>query len=208
MFKRRAIIEHLRQMRGYIAFSVVLFVAGMFVGATNQGFSDFLDSQLQGIGELADSIDQSDNPALMMFIVIFINNAVKSIFIIYLGALFGVLPFLFLTVNGMVIGYLLQNVMNEHGGAYMLELVIKGLLPHGIIEIPAIIVASAYGLRFGALIWKGAGSILFSRAKLPIVGKDIEFFVRRSIPMVVLLTFSLLVASVIESTFTVWLLSM
>lgn len=208
MFKWSAIIEHLRQMGGYIAFGFILFFAGIIAGGTNDAFASFLDGQLAGLEGLSKSINESSNPTLTMFIVIFLNNAIKSVFILYLGVFFGVVPLLFLTVNGMIIGYLLQDLVMRHGGAYTFEVIVKGLLPHGIIEIPAIIIASAYGLRFGVLALRGAGSLLFSRSKLPAVGKDIEYFVTRSVPMVVILTLSLLLASGIESTITVWLLSM
>jgi len=208
MFKLHAIKEHLRQMKGYIAFGFILFFAGVVAGGTNDGFASFLNGQLAGLESMSSTIDQSSNPTLAMFIIIFLNNAIKSIFIIYLGVFFGLIPIFFLAVNGMVIGYLLHNMAEVHGGAYTFEIIIKGLLPHGIIEIPAIVIASAYGIRFGVLAWKGTGSLLFNRSKLPVVGKDIEYFITRSVPMLVILTVSLLLASVVESTFTVWLLGL
>lgn len=195
-------------MNHYIAVGFVLFFAGMVIGGTNPAFHAFLDSQIAGLEQLTNVIDQSKNPTLTMMIVIFLNNAIKSILVIYVGALLGIVPILFLVINGMVIGYLLQNIADLHGGAHVFEIIVKGLLPHGIIEIPAIIIACAYGLRFGVLSFKGLGSLLFARSKLPAIGRDIETFLIRSIPVMVILTVSLLVASVIESTITLWLLKM
>lgn len=208
MFKWRLIWEHFKQMNPYIAFGTILFLAGMVVGGTNPTFKAFLDEQLKGLGQLAEMIDNSSNPTLTMIIFIFLNNAIKSILVMYLGALFGILPFFFLVVNGMVIGYLLKMSADLHGGGYVAELVLKGLLPHGILEIPAIIIACAYGMRFGVLVLKAGGSIIFARSKQASLGRELESFVVRTVPVMVILTITLLIAAVIESTFTTWLLTM
>src|SRR4029453_2695404 len=157
----------------YIAFGTILFLAGMVIGGTNPAFKAFLDGQLKGLGQLADMIDNSSNPTLTMIIFIFLNNAIKSIVVMYLGALFGILPFFFLVVNGMLIGYLLKTTAEVHGGGFVAELIFKGLLPHGILEIPAIIIACAYGMRFGVLVLKAGGSILFARSKRDSLGREL-----------------------------------
>jgi stage II sporulation protein M len=208
MFKWRLIWEHFKQMNPYIAFGTILFLAGMVVGGTNPTFKAFLDEQLKGLGQLANMIDNSSNPTLTMIIFIFLNNAIKSILVMYLGALFGILPFFFLVVNGMLIGYLLKTSAELHGGGFVAELVIKGLLPHGILEIPAIIIACAYGMRFGVLVLKAGGSIIFARSKQERLGRELEGFVVRTVPVMVILTITLLIAAVIESTITTWLLTM
>jgi stage II sporulation protein M len=208
MFKWRLIWEHFKQMNPYIAFGSILFLAGMVIGGTNPAFRAFLDEQLKGLGQLAEMIDNSKNPTLTMMIFIFLNNAIKSILVMYLGALFGVLPFFFLVVNGMMIGYLLKTTAELHGGGYVMELIVKGLLPHGILEIPAIIIACAYGMRFGVLVLKAGGSLVFARSKTAGLSRELESFVVRTVPMMVILTITLLIAAVIESTITLWLLQM
>lgn len=185
-----------------------LIFAGMVIGGTNPAFKAFLDAQLSGIAELVSKIDESSNPTLSMIKLIFLNNAIKSIVVIYLGAFLGILPFFFLVVNGMVIGYLLKASAELHGGAYVFELIVKGLLPHGILEIPAIIIACAYGLRFGVLVLKAVGASLFGRSKEGSAGTDIKEFVIRTVPVVIILTITLLIAAIIESTFTMWLVTM
>lgn len=206
MFKWRAIIDHFKQMNHYIGFGFILFFAGIIIGGTNPAFKAFLEGQLAGLEQLAQTVDQSSNPTLMMMLVIFLNNAVKSVFIMYLGVFFGALPVIFLVVNGMMIGFLLQNIAAQPSGPHVFEVIVKGLLPHGIIEIPAIVVACAYGMRFGVLMLKGFGSALFARTKLKGIGREIEFFTARTVPVMVILTAAMLLASIIESTITVWLL--
>lgn len=208
MFNWRLNWEHFKRMNPYIAFSTILFLAGMVIGGTNPAFKAFLDGQLEGLGKLADMIDNSSNPTLTMIIFIFLNNAIKSVVVMYLGAMFGILPFFFLVVNGMMIGYLLKTTADLHGGGYVMEIIVKGLLPHGILEIPAIIIACAYGMRFGVLVLKAGGSLVFARSKSSGLGRELESFTIRTVPMVVYLTITLLIAAVIESTITTWLLTL
>ncbi|GGG07367.1 stage II sporulation protein M [Paenibacillus abyssi] len=201
MFSWKAIIGHFKDMRAYFAFATILFFAGMVVGGTNQQLEMFMNSQLEGLIQLAQTAQNSSNPTLFMFVLIFLNNAVKSILIMYLGVLFGVIPIFFILVNGMLLGYLF-TVINQQGGD-LFTLIVKGILPHGIIEIPAIIVACAYGIRFGMLTLQGAGNLV---RKKPGFGTVYEQFLIRTVPVMVILVISLLVAAVVESTFTLWLL--
>lgn len=208
MFKRKAIWDDLVRSRRFIGISFALFLAGIVIGGSNPAFRSFLEGQLAALQGLVDVVEDAENETLAMIAIIFLNNAVKSILIIFLGAFFGLLPIFFLVINGMVIGYLLERVAETPGAMSVFDLVVKGLLPHGIIEIPAIIVACAYGLRFGVLVFRVLGSLLFARSKLNAVGQEMTHFVIRIVPVILLLTVALFIASVIESTFTGWLLSL
>ena len=202
MFAPRQIIAHLKEMRHYIAFSVVILLAGMVVGATNPALDTFIKGQMSGIQKIAQSIQASNHPTLMFIIFIFFNNALKSILVMYLGMLFGIVPIIFLAINGMMLGYLISKAAQQ-GGSELFTLVVKGLLPHGMIEMPAIIIACAYGLRFGKIMFQGTGSLILRR---PGWGKTFEIFTARTLPAIVLIVVMLIVAAVIESTFTIWLL--
>lgn len=200
MFAFREIFGHLKELRHYIILSTVILVAGMVVGATNPALDNFIQGQLAALGEVANEINSMENSSLRFMVFIFFNNAIKAIVVMYIGSLFGIVPLVFLAVNGMVIGYVI-NIAAEEG--LLFTIVFKGLLPHGILEIPAILFACAYGMRFGKLMFSGIGA-MFTRRKG--WGQEIEYFVRKSLPAMVLIVVMLLVASVIESTFTVWLL--
>ncbi len=208
MLKFEKFVSHLKEMRGYIGVAFVLFLAAIFIGSSNPAFSNFLDSQMEGLQKLVQTIDNSANPAITMMIIIFLNNVIKCIFVMYLGVFFGIIPIAFLIINGMLIGYLLDVISRNPEMPSVLEMVLKGLLPHGIIEIPAIIIACAYGMKFGSLAWRGTGSLLFQRSKLQGIGADFGFFAERTVAMMIALIVSLLLASIIESTVTVWLMSL
>ena len=203
MFSFKAFIDHLLRMRRYFAFSAILFFAGVIVGGTNPAFEGYLDRQLEGIGDIAGMIDNSSNPTLFMFLFIFLNNTVKSIMVMYLGAAFAVVPLLFLLLNCMILGYLFTSL--GESGQNAAAVFLKGILPHGIIEIPAILIACAYGLKFGMLSFRAIGSLVSRREG---IGKEYEFFAVRTVPVILFLIVALLAAAVIESTLTVWLISL
>jgi len=136
-----------------------------------------------------------------LFGFIFLNNALKSILIIYAGVFFGVLPLFFLIINGMVIGYLAElQVQTGQLGLFM-----KGIVPHGIIEIPAIIIACAYGLKLGGIMGKGLLRFPSGAGRLAFAN-EIRRFMKVSVPLIGLLAVTLLVAAIIESTVTPWVI--
>ncbi|PZD96963.1 stage II sporulation protein M [Paenibacillus sambharensis] len=204
MLSWKAMVQHLAAMRTYIVMSAILFFAGMIVGGTNTALHTYLDNQLQGISDIADQLNQTSNPMLSIFLFIFFNNTIKSIFVMYLGAAFGIVPLFFLLVNGMVMGYLYTSLNEEGHNAALVFM--KGILPHGILEIPAIIIACAYGLKFGALGFRGLKSLFFGSRKT--IGAEYEFFATRTVAVMLLLVITLLAAAIIETTVTPWLLSM
>ncbi len=206
MFNYQAIKTHFKEMSGYIMFSTILFVAGVIIGGTNPALQSFLNGQLSGLKQLSEGIQSSANPTLTMMIIIFFNNAIKSVLVMYFGALLGLIPVVFLIVNGMLIGYMMQLSSSNIGFAQTAELFVKGILPHGIIEIPAIIIACAYGLKFGIVLLQLVGKAVFVRNQTEGAVKNVEYFLIRSVPVAVLLVVALLVAAIIESTFTGWLL--
>jgi len=75
---------------------------------------------------------------------ILINNIKIIILIITIGVVFIPLTLINLTYNGLTIGYLIGDSLKK--GASFSQLAIL-TLPHGIFEIPAIIIAGAAGFK-------------------------------------------------------------
>jgi stage II sporulation protein M len=202
MFSRQGLLQSWTDIRPYFIFAVILFFAGIVIGGSNSAPVDFLKSQLQGISHIADAARKSDRPELTMFLIIAANNVFKSIMVMGLGIVAGIIPIIFLITNGLILGFLLSGIA-DHGQNVWL-LIVKGLLPHGILELSALFLASAIGIRFGITLIKGiAGSALGkSNAWQP--------FVRTasgSVPALILVTVVLVIAAIVESTFTYWLMS-
>ncbi|MBY9077306.1 stage II sporulation protein M [Paenibacillus sp. HN-1] len=200
MFSIYSFGRSLAGIRRALLISVVLFILGIVAGWIGTGsLEKLLMQQIEGLGGISRELRNSSNPQLNFFIFIFLNNSIKGVLIMFLGALFGILPALFLLINGAVIGYLIHASLLQ--GVDIISLIVKGLLPHGIIEIPAIIIACAFGLHFGARVARS----LFGRKNR----RDDEWadFLRQTLTVSVWIVLLLLAAAVIESTITFNLMS-
>lgn len=123
---------------------VVLFVlsgiAGYFYTALNPASSDIA---LEGLEELVELIMNMTPIEIMLFI--FFNNAIKSLMAFVLGLGFGLIPLLFVISNGYILGVVVYLESHENGFTYIL----LGILPHGVIELPMVLISAAMGLRMG-----------------------------------------------------------
>jgi stage II sporulation protein M len=204
MFNFQLLFRYIAARPKYLNAAVLVFVAGLVMGyAFSERFDAFLQNQLEGLRQLSRMIGDKPNSSLYLFGIIFLNNALKSILIIFSGALLAFIPIFFLVINGMIIGYLaVMQVKADH-----LSLLLKGLLPHGIIEIPAIVLASAFGIRLGTIVFKGLLTMISSRGRAAFL-EEIRQFLKVVPALAVLLVVSLLVAAIIESTVTPWLMKL
>lgn len=204
-YRMQRIASSLRSIGMYFWFSVFLFIVAVGFGYTSDAFRAFLDQQLAELGELAEQIGGMENAHLMLFVVIFLNNTIKSIFVLYAGLFLGLFPLFFITVNGMLIGYLIRQ-LNENvlmSPLPVWEVIVKGLLPHGIIEIPVVLVAAAYGLKLGWTVWQ---KLLFWSAERK--RSSLKQLLVESGPVVLFITIALFVAALIEAFITPVLLMM
>ena len=194
----RDLFRHFREMNKYFIATTIVLIWGIVLGyAYPERFSAFLESQIQGLERIARDLSQKENPYLWFFGFIFINNALKSVLMVFSGALFGVLPIGFLLVNGMVLGFL----ASQQAAAGQLDFFLKAILPHGVIEIPAVVLACAYGIKFGTIVARGIVSFLFFPNRSA-VAAEMRRFLRLTVPLAGLLIGGLLLAAFIESTVT------
>lgn len=82
---------------------------------------------------------------LYIMLLIFLNNAIKTFLALILGLAFGLVPSLFIMVNGFMIGVMIYVVQQTKGTLFFLA----AIVPHGVFEIPALIVSCAIGLHLG-----------------------------------------------------------
>ncbi|WP_438349004.1 stage II sporulation protein M [Paenibacillus sp. FA6] len=203
MFKFSTFIKDIASIKRTMMLSTLLFVIGILIGwVGTDSIAQFINQQIDGIRVISQGLSESDNPQWSFFVFIFLNNSIKGVMIIFLGIFLGILPIIFLMVNGMVLGYLVHHLSLQ--GESMFEVIVKGLLPHGIIEIPAIIIACAFGLRLGTMVWISMG--VGSKEKRANVGQQWRSFFKRVGPISMWIVILLLVAAIIESTLTFWLM--
>ncbi|HEY3167373.1 MAG TPA: stage II sporulation protein M, partial [Candidatus Binatia bacterium] len=121
---------------------------------------------------------------------IFLNNALKTLLEILLGSLFGIIPLVFLLANGIALGVVFSLSAQSRGP----WLSLLSILPHGILELPAVFLGASIGLMVGSHVLKR----LFGRAETTLGGelvRGFRFFCTVILPM-------LLIAALVEAFLT------
>ena len=122
----------------------------------------------------------------LSFLIIFVNNTVKSFIAMVSGVFLGIIPVFFLFINGFIIGLVVFVSGKEVG---YVETIAR-IIPHGIFEIPAIILACSYGL------WLGKSAFLSLKKKDVELSSRVKYAVSRFCKVVLP---ALLVAAIIEA---------
>jgi stage II sporulation protein M len=120
-----------------------IFFASLVVG-TLVG-QNLVKGLLSELGAVLGPLASTGNLSLLLLLVIFINNAIKALGIIFLGILLGLPPILFIGLNGFILGGLGSALEAVNGWGYA----VASFVPHGVIEIPVILLATALGLTIG-----------------------------------------------------------
>jgi stage II sporulation protein M len=90
--------------------------------------------------EVAGQIMGKDSPEI--FVRLFFNNLEACLLLFLGGASFGILTIFIMSLNGILIGSIMEIVRKDHSVAF----VAAAILPHGIFEIPAFILSGALGI--------------------------------------------------------------
>lgn len=126
----------------------LILAAGIFFVSLVAGihFGRNIAEELIGLlGGTLGSFAPIGDISIVLFLVIFINNAVKALLIVFLGILLGIPSVLFIGFNGFIVGGFASVLESINGWRY----VIASFVPHGVIEIPVILLATALGLTLG-----------------------------------------------------------
>jgi len=202
MFSRHALAASWRDVRPYFIFSLILFFAAMVVGATPGGATELIRDQVRAMAELAQQTEAADNPRLALFWLIFRKNLLACVMTMYLGIGAAIFPLVTMVLNGMVIGFLFSSMAEQGEQVWLLAL--KGIVPHGIVELPALFLAAGFGMMLGVGVLRGIVGSLFGKTD------PWGLFVRSlrgSVPALLALLALLLLAAVLESTVTYSLMS-
>jgi len=181
-------LEYLKSSRKYILIMTGIFIisviAGLVASLKDLGLSEnYLGMLKESFGWIKDL-----HPIGIM-LVIFLNNALKSLLAIVLGAGFGIIPIIFVGGNGILLGLVASQVSREQGALFVLA----AILPHGIIEIPMVLISSGLGLRLGYLMYSSImGKETDMRSELM---QSLRIYIRIVVPL-------LFVSAVIETFVT------
>ena len=176
---RDATLAYLKELRPFIIASLIFFAIGVAIGV----------ALISGFPQLADHFSASIGGLLQMFrglskiqlaTTIFLNNALKTLMAIMLGIVLGIVPALFLLANGVVLGVVFLISTQAHG----LWLSTLAVLPHGMIELPAVFLGTSIGLMLGdravkRLRRKSAASMAGE------FGRALKFFIMPIVPLLI-----------------------
>ncbi|NPE28424.1 stage II sporulation protein M [Methanococcoides sp. SA1] len=140
--------EYLRGLIPEIGIIVFLFIISVIVGYVHTAFDPSSSTMsLEGLDELVEFIKSLNAFEIMLFI--FFNNAIKSLIAFVFGLGFGIIPLIFVVSNGYILGVITYLESMDNGLAY----VAIAILPHGVIELPMILISAAMGVRMGLLVF-------------------------------------------------------
>ncbi|MDV2990064.1 MAG: stage II sporulation protein M [Dehalogenimonas sp.] len=174
----------------YIAGSV--FVTGMFIGSLLPAGA--IAEELSIFDELAGETQSLSGAGLLVFILL--NNVTAFMMAFLVAPLLLLLPLASLFLNGAVITLVSRLVLEDQSIGFLMA----GLLPHGVIEIPAYILAMAASLSFGFAVLRG----LFRPAYRPQVLPEFKTNLRRLGIALTLLVPAALIESFITPLFIGW----
>ncbi len=165
---------------------VVGIVAGLVISATMPaGIVGLFSEELSTLEELG-TIFVPFQATTAIFI--FFKNVSALLFSFIFSPILCLLPILALVLNGSLLSFISVIVVQEES----LGFILAGLLPHGIFEIPALIIGEAAALSFGAMVIIALISRKRRNRLLPNLKQNLKYL---------LLAFALLVPAAIIETF-------
>lgn len=135
----------IKESKKYIFIVVSIFLVFLIIGyfsTLTPEMEALLKERLKEIAALFEGLN-----LLETIWMIFSNNIYVSFLSLFLGVLFGIFPIITSFSNGFIVGYVLQKAVAIDG-----ILTIWKLFPHGIFELPAVIISMGIGLRLGATL--------------------------------------------------------
>jgi stage II sporulation protein M len=140
--ERRAYTQNLYP---YLRISLVVFGGGIIIGlmivARFPMLTDYFKETITTFVNVFAGM-----PRLKLAAAIFLNNSFKTLLAILLGGLLGIVPFIFLLTNGIALG-VAWSLSSSVRGPWISLL---SLLPHGVLELPAVFLGTSVGLKIGS----------------------------------------------------------
>ena len=153
-------LAYLRSIRVFLALSLCIFALTSAMGYWAAGADPDLASQWRAeLDALRWILEQ---PPLMIMIIIFLKNLLASAMAMLLGLGLGLIPLLVVTSNGFLLGVVAHGAVKQGGLLFLAA----GILPHGILELPAVLASIAMGFRLGYLL-----ALTLAREKVDLAGE-------------------------------------
>lgn len=139
-------LAYLKSIGVFIGLSVFIFglttVMGYYAAAVDPELASNWTKELEMLRWIL------DQPPILIMIIIFLKNLLASAMAMLLGLGLGLIPLMVVTSNGFLLGIVGYAAVQKAGFLFLAA----GILPHGIIELPVVLVSIAIGFRLGYLL--------------------------------------------------------
>ena len=141
--------SYVYRIRKYIWISLAIFLlscaAGFYVA---QNYPQEIQTYLE---EAKAFFTSMQSPTLWgTFLMILQNNVEAMLLVVFMGIFAGLFSLTFLFANGFMLG-VFASLLYAQG---MLPLFFLGTIPHGIVEIPCMLLSAAIGFQIGGAVIK------------------------------------------------------
>ncbi len=127
----------------WIVLAVCLFGIGIVLGLTVK--ADFITQEVAAIKEMGGMLGPF---RVSTAVFIFVKNVLTLLLSFVFSPILCLLPIFALMANGWLLSFVVAMAVQQRSLGFALT----AILPHGIIEIPALIIGEAAALGFGALV--------------------------------------------------------
>lgn len=132
--------KFLAESKNYIFVAIAIFFLLAIIGYIFPIF--FKEQIINFMKELSSKVDLMGIKEVIPFIIL--NNVKASFFAVIFGIFLGIFPVITAVANGYLLGFAARMSVNQQGIS-----VLWRLLPHGIFELPAVLISIGLGLRLG-----------------------------------------------------------
>ena len=152
--------------------AALLFGIGLALGlVTTTDIAGLFSEEVSVLDEFTDLL--APLPKLAFLAIIFVKNVSVLLISFALSPFFCLVPIMALTINGWIVGLVSTTVVQEKSLGYLLA----GLLPHGIFELPALIMGEAVALSFGTAVILALFSKERRKLLLPNLRQNLRYLV-------------------------------
>jgi len=170
----------LGEIKNFIWFSIIVFLLFILIGYFFPVF--FRKEIIDLIVNLMDKI--KDYNMIQMIGYIIANNSWAAVISVVFGILFGIIPLGTIVFNGYLLGFVANYAVSQGG-----LIVLWKIFPHGIFELPAIILAVSMGIKLGTNFFRKDSNKIFRKD----FGDTMRVFIFIIIPL-------LIIAGIIEGS--------
>jgi stage II sporulation protein M len=167
--------------QNFIWFSLIIFLLFLIMGLI---FPIFFKQEIILFLSNLKAIAEKLNLRELIFFI-FKNNIKASFFVMFFGIFAGIFPIVMLAVNGYLIGFVLNYAVSSSG-----IFAVWKLFPHGIFELPAVLISAGLGLKIGLNLIRGIFTNSKTNFKQNLIN-SIKVFIFIVIPL-------LIIAAIIE----------